>query len=110
MNQERKRSIEIDENCEYVKGLLTKGTEAENKDNIIRQARRSKIDVMSQINKLEDSIDLLYDQVDAEKKKLPINIENILNAEDEIALADRRLTKAKELFKSLFGEDLNPRV
>ncbi|MCK9574642.1 MAG: hypothetical protein WC979_00345 [Candidatus Pacearchaeota archaeon] len=107
-NQEtrkRERTIKIDENCQFVKNL-NDASENGAKINLLAEARNSKINLKKQINDLEDNLDTLYDKVDAAKRKLPLNANAILDAEDDITLAERRLTKAQALYKELFGEEV----
>lgn len=103
----RKRTVNVDEKCQYVTTLKEKGTEKENDAIILREARKSKISFKNQINELEDTLDSLYDKVDIETAKLPLNANKILDAEDEIALTERRLKNAKALYEKLFGEKIS---
>lgn len=104
-SKKRERTIKIDEKCTFVKNLKAKAENGEEQE-MLRKARQSKIDLKKQINDLEDNLETLFDIVDAEKSTLPLNANKILDAEDNIALAERRLEKAKELYKELFNEDV----
>jgi hypothetical protein len=104
-NSKRERTITVNENCKLVKDLKNKEANGGSMQ-ILSEARKAKMALKNQINDLEDSLDLLYDKVETAKVTLPINANTILDAEDEIALSERRLTKAKELYKELFGEDI----
>lgn len=105
LKRNRERTITIDENCQLVKNLNSAKENAD-KINVLAEARKSKISLKNQINDLEDSLDVLYDKVDAAKAKLPLDANKILDAEDDITLAERRLEKAKALYKELFGEEV----
>jgi len=101
----RERTIKIDENCVFVKNLR-EAEENGGKINLLAEARNSKINFKKQINDIEDKLDSLYIKVDEAKRKLPLNANTILDAEDDITLTERRLKQAKELYKELFGEEI----
>lgn len=105
MAEKRKRSISIDENCQFIKNLRNKQENAEEQETL-RAARQSKLDFKSQINELENKLDILDDAVADAKSTLPLDANAILDAEDEIKLAERRLSNAKALYKELFNEEL----
>jgi len=104
MGIKRERTIKIDKACSYIKLLKAKIENGEETE-MLRQARKSKMAFKNQINDLEDFIDSLLDTVDVAKVTLPLDANKILDAEDDITLAELRLKKAKELYKELFNEE-----
>ncbi len=105
MSEKRKRSISIDENCQFIKNLRNKAENAEEQETL-RSARQSKLDLKSQINELENKLDTLDDAVADAKSTLPLDANAILDAADKIKLAERRLKNAKDLYKELFNEEI----
>lgn len=105
MAEKRKRTITIDPDCQFIKNLKNKQENAEEQETL-RAARQSKLALKKQINDLEEKLDTLDDKVLDAKSTLPLDANAILNAEDEIKLAERRLTNAKALYKELFNEEL----
>ena len=105
MAEKRKRTITIDADCQFVKNLKNKQENAEEQETL-RAARQSKLALKNQINDLEEKLDSLDDKVLDAKSTLPLDANTILNAEDEIKLAERRLSNAKALYEELFNEVL----
>lgn len=101
----RVRTITIDENCEFVKNLIDKLENGE-KNELLAKARKSKISFKNQINDFEEQLDDLDNKVLIAKSTLPLDANAILDAEDDIALLERRLKAAKKLYKELFSEEI----
>lgn len=101
----KERTIKIDEKCNFVKNLKNKFGNDED-DLLLKHARKAKMSFKNQINELEDIRDNLFDVIDDAKSSLPLDVNEILDAEDNVALAERRLDASKKLYKELFNEDL----